>query len=162
LDDNFADHPKVKNLSDQAYRLFVDLANYMGRYNTDGRLTFAEVEDHKNAEYALELVECGLWEETDLGFYVPGFLERNPSKAKVDSERGKARERKERWNERRSAQRSERATERPPRPDPSRPEGSRDGSPVTTPDPDLPPPEQVKANVPKVREIRDHLKAVTG
>ena len=159
LDDNFADHPKVRNLSDQAYRLFVDLASYIGRYNLDGKLTFGEVEAHKNAEYAIELTDVGLWEETETGYYVPGFLERNPSKAQVEAEREKARTRKERWKERRSEQRGERATEPPPRPDPSRPEGSRDGesvaTPITEPIVSAPVPDELRQqNLAQVRQLR--------
>lgn len=161
LDDNFADHPKVKNLTDQAYRLFVDLANYMARYNTDGRLTWREVEAHKNAEYAIELVEARLWEETDYGYYVPGFLQRNPTKAKVEAERAAARERQSR---RRSQGKSRRDTQENTRseshdPDPTRPEGSGVGESVATetapPIVSAPVPDEVRQqNLAQVRQLR--------
>ena len=164
LDDNFADHPKVRNRSDQAFRLFVDLLVYCGRYNTDGRLTFADVESHRHAEYAVELVEAGLWDETATGFEVHDFLVLNPSREKVEAEREKARTRKERWRERRSEQRGERATEPPPRPDPTRPEGSRVGESVTTPNPTQPVDNRgewdPKANLPHVQHVKAQLRAV--
>jgi hypothetical protein len=100
FDDSYPDHPKVQPLSDAAFRVHVRAICYASRYMTDGALPPSFFKGFE-AERA-ELESARLIDRIGDSFSVHGFLEYNPSKERVLSERAAVAERKERWKERRS------------------------------------------------------------
>lgn len=62
VDDNFSDHPKVSDLSDGAFRLFVDSMCYCSRLLTDGFISPAQFKFRKrfSPKRLAELIESGL------------------------------------------------------------------------------------------------------
>lgn len=100
FDDSYPDHPKVQPLSDAAFRVHVRAICYASRYMTDGALPLSFFKGFE-AERA-ELESARLIDRCGDSFSVHGFLEYNPSKQRVLSERAAVAERKERWKERRS------------------------------------------------------------
>lgn len=133
LDDQFANHPKVVRLSDAAFRLHVAGICYCACHLTDGEIAALEVPrlvPGYRPKALAELVDRGLWERNDDTYLIRAFLEYNPSKEKVEQQRAEAAERKARWNASRNASKNASRTRGGtlPRPDPTRPEGSRGGS----------------------------------
>jgi hypothetical protein len=161
LDDNFPSNPKVVDLEDAAFRLYVEGLCYCAANLTDGRLTAGALRRLCGSPSAAELVSAGLWLVTEAGYEVKDYLKYNPSREKVEAERDKAAARKLQWKERATERRSERVANgvrnTHPDPIPSRPEGRGDGGVATQ---EMPSPEAVKANVPHVQAVRSHLQAV--
>jgi protein gp37 len=118
IDDGFAEHPKVMDVSDRAFRLHVAAMCFCARNLTDGELAERSVRmvcalTAATKKHVAELVDAGLWLKRDGGaFEVKDFLEYNPTAEKVKADRDAARVRMSR---RRSAERS---GERSPTPDP--------------------------------------------
>ena len=165
LDDNFPGNDKVLAIGADAFRLYVEGLCHSARHLTDGFVSNGALSRLWTPSIAPELVTAGLWAVVDGGYVINDYLEFNPSREKVETEREKAAERKAKWAERRSERvangvrnASRDAGGTLPRPDPTRPEGIGVGESVETEA--LPSPEIVKAQVPKVREIRGLLKAV--
>jgi hypothetical protein len=79
LDDRFAESPKVVDLSDQAFRCYVETLCYVARNLTDGAIPRAIVERYGTA-IADELTRSGLW---DKGPTIHDYLEYNPQRAEV-------------------------------------------------------------------------------
>lgn len=142
LDDGFTDNPKVESVSDRAFRLHVAGMCFCGRMLSDGHIPTDRVRrllPKVTKGMVDELIGAGLWLKEDNGFRINDYLLYNPSRAKVLEEREATAERKRKWTEKQKAGRdaSRNASGNAiagtvPRPDPSRPEGSRDGS-VSTP-----------------------------
>lgn len=97
LDDGFAEHDKVLDLSHPSFRLHVVALCYCARNGTDGQLSRKQVPivtavvglSGKRAQRNLdELVAAGMWEAHDDGSYeLVNFLEYNPSAAEVEERR---------------------------------------------------------------------------
>lgn len=131
LDDRFTDHPKVAGVSDAAFRLHVSGLCWSARNLTDGNIARAIIGRlgvPNPAKKAAQLVDAGLWEATGDGWLIHDYLEFNPSKAKVEADRAKARERVNKARNKAQGSQDVRAnTERtnarssvaPTRPDPS-------------------------------------------
>jgi len=87
LDDGFPDHPKIRGLSDRAFRAHVTGLCYAGRYLTDGWLPT----DITGAKTAAELVAGDVWtvSPAPVGFRIKDYLDYNPSRVQVESERSK-------------------------------------------------------------------------
>lgn len=85
VDDRFPDHPKVRGLSDRAFRAHVTGLCYACAYLTDGWVPPSVV----TIKAAAELVQAGLWHETPAtnGYWINDFLDYNPSREKVESDR---------------------------------------------------------------------------
>lgn len=92
LDDAAPEHPKVVDLDDEAFAMWVRALCYCARAGSDGlipkgslrRLTPARKPD----DVASRLVDAGLWEHADLGaFRVHDFLDYNPAAASVQAKR---------------------------------------------------------------------------
>jgi hypothetical protein len=87
LDDQFPDHPKIEAAGPAAAWLFVASICYSGRYLTDGFIPagrVARLTALPNPEAcAARLVEAGLWEPVENGYYIHDFLEYNPSREMV-------------------------------------------------------------------------------
>jgi hypothetical protein len=129
IDDGFAEHPKVVELSDRAFRLHVAALCFCTRNLTDGVLSDRSVKvvcalTSSTKKHVGELREAGLWIAIPDGFTVKDFLEYNPSAEKVKEDRASARERMRKL---RSPERSrehsveQTAHVRPPRPVPEEP-----------------------------------------
>ncbi|GGP55648.1 hypothetical protein [Streptomyces abikoensis] len=102
LDDRFASHRKVRMLSDRAFRLYVSGLCYASDNLTDGRIPAAElriVADIRAGKAAAkELVERGLWENTDDGdFRIHDYLDYNFSADQVRAERQSKTARQAKW-----------------------------------------------------------------
>lgn len=112
LDDQFADHPKMTLAGSLAQLLYVSGLAYASRYLTDGYIPSAAIPRlhvwdiapvPDNMELAERLVKAGLWERTEGGYQIHDYLNYNPSRAQVEADREKARER---MNKARSMKRS--------------------------------------------------------
>lgn len=102
LDDGFDDHPKILDLSDQAYRLHVGALCFCARTLTDGFVSTGALRRLVNGGHVSELVDAGLWEpDGEEGWWIHDFLDYNQSAQQVLEEREKARERQRRARENR-------------------------------------------------------------
>lgn len=106
FDDGFADHPKVRDLSDAAYRLHSAGIIHCARWLTDGHVTASVVGDllrrstpKRRASALQELLERGLWRELmpDALYEIHDYLDWNDSRAKVEARRRKNAERLAKW-----------------------------------------------------------------
>src|SRR5688500_12477996 len=95
LDDNFPDHPKVVNLSDSAFRSYVEALCYSSRLLTGGFIPHRIT--HKRA--SKELTAAGLWVEVEGGFQIHDFHVYNPPSEEVKERRRQAAERTKRWRD---------------------------------------------------------------
>lgn len=172
MDDNFPDHPKVAELTDEAFRLYVEGLCYSSRLLTDGAIPRRLGREPQ----ASELVEAGLWDVAEKGFQVHDFLAYNPSAADVKARREAAQERTKKWRDAsRNASRDgggdASGDASPTRPDPARKGRGR----VSAEPPALLPPiapsgvgdrhlpvEQVEMNVLSIREARSQLRGETA
>lgn len=89
IDDHFADHPKIKSLSDGAYRAFVDGLCYCARYLTDGEIPNAVVRSLAPRKAVAELERCGLWNANGASVHVHDYLEYQESREEVGERRAK-------------------------------------------------------------------------
>jgi hypothetical protein len=135
LDDGFPRHPKVRDLSDRAFRVLVTLWCDSGQYLTNGEISASSARDVVGRSKALnELVSKGLAQVSDGSdglecgtVTLHDFLEYNPSRQDVLGRRKAERERKRRWREEKMSRRdSPRDSEDVSRrdsalPDPTRP-----------------------------------------
>jgi hypothetical protein len=107
LDDRMADHPKLLGLGDDyevGLAVYVAGLCYCGEHLTDGRIP--RVKAHtltpSSARIAPILVAAGLWLEDKGSYVVNDYLEYNPSKEKVKSDRKATAERVKKWKESRN------------------------------------------------------------
>lgn len=89
LDDSFPEHPKVVDLTPEAFRLCITAICYSARNLTDGVLKQAWLRTNAPKKLATELAAAGLWDEHPLGYVIHDYLEFNPSRDKVVAERAK-------------------------------------------------------------------------
>lgn len=156
LDDGFADHRKVLDLSDAAFRLHVCAMCWAGRRGTDGLIVRRDLrvllamlpDDHDGPALAAQLVRSGAWEPDEQGWRIHNFLRYNPPAAEVAREQEAAKERmrklRARSPERSGEQTGERSDVRSgevrsPRPDPIRSDPERP-DPIPESDPPKSPP----------------------
>ena len=106
FDDGFPDHPKVRDLSDTAYRLHSSGILHCARWLTDGHVTASVIGDllrrstPKRRDAALrELLDSGLWRELMPGalYEIHDYLDWNDSRARVEARRKKNAERLAKW-----------------------------------------------------------------
>lgn len=104
LDDRFHSHPKVRELSLAARGLFATGLSYAACFLTDGDLPIAFVREHLRGrgarKAAEELVGAGLWEQTQWGYRMPGYLDYNRSREQVEADRESRRRRQAAHRER--------------------------------------------------------------
>lgn len=101
LDDQMPDHPKVAGLSDASFRLHVAGICYCARHLTDGLIHATEVPRlvrRYKPSALVELVTRGIWRESLIdgqveAYEIHDYLQWNLSRAKVDINRQKARDR---------------------------------------------------------------------
>jgi hypothetical protein len=98
LDDNFPDNPKIRGLSNEAFRLYIELLCYCGRLLTDGYIKQIAL-DRLDADIThLELLDARLLDATDDGVYIRSYDEWQTLKADIDKSREQGRERQRRYN----------------------------------------------------------------
>lgn len=120
LDDQLPEHEKITEAGHEAAWLFVCGLCYCGRRLSDGVIpknVLRRLSDLKRPERAAErLVEVGLWEDEGDWWSVHNYLDYQPSRSQVESQRDSARERQRKSRERRGG--SSRAPTPDPYPDP--------------------------------------------
>ena len=105
VDDGFGDHPKVDALGDgpcrdAAIALWTLAGAWAARHLTDGYVSAGRVERigvRNPIKAAAELVRVGLWDATDDGYQFRNWCEYQPTRAKVEAERGKTADRVRRF-----------------------------------------------------------------
>lgn len=99
LDEHFDEHPKYQELELEHFGLMACGISYCNRLLTDGKIPMKAVRGFGasgcGVVVAGELVEAGIWKETESGYEIVGFLDHNPSRAKVLARREAERARKE-------------------------------------------------------------------
>ena len=87
IDDSLPDHPKVIGLSDLAFRIYMKALCHSGRYLTDGFIGSTVcanwVTSNKKLNPIDELVQNGLWIESENGYEIHDYLEYQSSKERV-------------------------------------------------------------------------------
>jgi hypothetical protein len=94
-------HPKVRALSDAAFRLYICAICWSSLNITDGHIPADQLrylsDVRRVRQCADQLVQVGLWETADDGWRIHDYLEYQPSAEKVARERALKRQRQERW-----------------------------------------------------------------
>ena len=90
LDDAFADHPKIADLSDRAFRVHITALLYCGKYLTDGVIPepIANRFCVSNARRIIsKLTDTGLWKVVEGGYEINDYLKYQTSKAQAEMEK---------------------------------------------------------------------------
>ena len=102
FDDRFAEHPKVAQLTDSAFRLHVSGILYCARLRTDGHIPAGEVPRlvRRFRRTALtELTDAGLWYDRGDTYEIHDYLQWNDSRAEIERRsRAGRRNAKRRWD----------------------------------------------------------------
>src|SRR5258708_2440794 len=111
FDDMLPVHPKVRALSDAAFRLYICAICWSSLNMTDGHVPAAQLryisDVRRPAQCADQLVQAGLWEVTEDDWRIHDYLEYQPSAERVREEREAKRRRQERWRSGRDASQDE-------------------------------------------------------
>src|SRR5262245_5753251 len=99
LDDGFHQHPKVLRAGNAAVGLWVRCGTYASQYLTDGKIPDDIAHHYGRAREIERLLATRLWVENGTGFLIPDYLDYNPSKQQVESDRAMARERQRKARE---------------------------------------------------------------
>lgn len=99
IDDGFAEHPKLSDLSDRSFRLHVAALCYCARNLTDGVLSpkalkvlAAVINAGRLARNLSELTQAKVWiSHPDGSYSIYGYLEHNPSAEEVKAKRDERR-----------------------------------------------------------------------
>jgi hypothetical protein len=102
VDDGFAFHRKALKAGNTALGLWVRAGSWCAHQLTDGQVpTEVLALLGASSEDAEALVTAGLWDRTEDGYEFRGWHEYQPTKADVEEERSKARERQKEWRKNR-------------------------------------------------------------
>jgi hypothetical protein len=106
VDDGFAEHEKIIDLSDRSFRLHMAALCYCARNLTDGILRERQVAavcaiTKATRRHLLELVSAGLWEDLGDSFAINDYLDYNPTAAAVKERKRKRSEAGKRGADRR-------------------------------------------------------------
>jgi hypothetical protein len=97
LDDGFAEHPKMEAAGPLGLALHVAALCYCARHLTDGFVPAGKVPRLLDLpawrKVAGTLVDAGAWDEVDGGYQLHDYLHYQPSRAEVEADRAKARDR---------------------------------------------------------------------
>jgi hypothetical protein len=95
LDDNFHAHPRTLQSGLDGNGLFARSLSYCAHYLTDGYVPAEWAETQGGGKKLCQrLIDAGLWEAIEGGYVVKGYLERNPSREQVETERNRERGKK--------------------------------------------------------------------
>jgi hypothetical protein len=83
IDDGFADHPKIDDLSDAAFRAHVRALCHCAKHLTDGTFPKTAGERFARPKVRKELLTSGLWVEVPGGYEIHDYLDWNDSREKV-------------------------------------------------------------------------------
>lgn len=100
IHDGAMTHPKLVGLSDKAFRLWVWGLSYAQQHLTDGLLT-SDAIPSRVRRAAEDLVAKRLWETHDIGFKIHDYLDWNDSRESVIAKRDAAKNRMQRWSDKR-------------------------------------------------------------
>jgi hypothetical protein len=90
LDDGFARHPKLRRLSDAAFRVHVSALCYAAEFLTDGRIPTQALGELKASRKVMEeLVAARLWERDGEDFQIHDYFDWNRPAETVKAERAK-------------------------------------------------------------------------
>lgn len=96
-------HPKMRRAGLEAMGLWLMGGTYAADFLTDGHVPDWLVSSWPNGDrIASRLIEAGLWEAVHGGYQVLSWAEYQRTREQVESDREKARQRKQKWEERRS------------------------------------------------------------
>jgi hypothetical protein len=156
VDDGFHSHAKAMTAGTAALGLWVRCGSWSAYHLTDGFVPANVAREYGSSSQIKALVTAGLWLSVDRGYQFNDFTDYNPTSEQVKADRGAAKERQrkareaakqKRDNERSSkevtppSRRDDPVTSpevRSPRPDPTRPEGSKEpltSEPTVLPEP---------------------------
>ena len=96
LDDNFHAHPRTLQAGLEANGLYARALSYCAQYLTDGFVPAEWTEAQGGKKPAARLVETGSFEAIEGGYLVVGYLDYNPSREQVETERARERGKKSR------------------------------------------------------------------
>lgn len=148
VDDSFGTHPKVLSIPRGAPRiraigLWTAVGNWCARHLTDGHFPAHMVDELGGTKAdTRRLVDARLWETTDQGLLFHDWADWQPTKAAVEAEREKARERMRRARKQRgtsdgvrpnSGRSSGAVTVTPSRPDPTNAAAAASDEPLPPP-----------------------------
>ena len=97
IDDSFPDHPKIKGLKDDEFRLYMTALCYSSRYLTDGviplNIVRTFIESRSKSSRISALVDANLWEIVADNVVILSYSEYQFTKERIESERKLAAER---------------------------------------------------------------------
>jgi hypothetical protein len=99
LSDHFYDHPKVMAAGNSAVGLWSRCASYTAKHELDGRIPRSVAHTWGSRKDISRLLETGLWIECEESYWMPNFLEYNPSAEKIRTDRAAGLERQKAWKE---------------------------------------------------------------
>lgn len=94
FDDKFPRHPKVRPLSDGAFRLHTSGICFASEWLTDGRIEADHVRElmpRYKPSYLAELVNRGIWTDHGEHYLIHDYLEWNRSREQITAERERKR-----------------------------------------------------------------------
>ena len=92
LDDGFPDHPRVKPLSDKAFRAHVTALCYVARYRTNGHVPM----ELATPATARELATNGIWMPDTDGWRIRDWRDYNSTREEFEARQESERERQRR------------------------------------------------------------------
>lgn len=104
FDDTATDHPKVKSLTDKAFRWWVIGMSYASRYLTNGVLPKVFWRDVPK-QIRTELSDGRLWDWIDPHFQIHDYLQHQASKEDVEADKQRNRQNSKAYRERRKGER---------------------------------------------------------
>lgn len=137
MDDSIHSDPAVIRAGTAAFGLYSRCGDYVAQQLLDGHVPSEVAAQWGTPEWVSKLTAVGLWETVPGGYYMPRYLDDNPTREKVLADRKAKADRQKRWLEKASKTRS--GQRRPNRP--SR-DASQDAS--VTPSVDLPLPPSLR------------------
>ena len=97
IDDSFPDHPKIKGLRDDEFRLYMTALCYSSRYLTDGviplNIVRTFIESRSKSPRISALVNANLWEIVADSIVILSYSEYQFTKERIETERKLAAER---------------------------------------------------------------------
>jgi hypothetical protein len=96
LSDQFYDHPKVMKAGNAAVGLWVRACTYSAQKEEDGRVPMDMAHLYGTRRDIDRLTASGLWIVQDDHYWVPDFLQFNPSHAELEARRKRETEKKRR------------------------------------------------------------------
>jgi hypothetical protein len=97
IDDSFPDHPKIKGLKDDEFRLYMTALCYSSRYLTDGviplNIVRTFIESRSKSSRISALVQANLWEIVADNVVILSYSEYQFTKERIETERKLAAER---------------------------------------------------------------------